>query len=369
MHIMSGRGRPGGTGARCMDTPMIELRGIYKSYGAEKVLENLHLSMEKGGFTVLLGPSGCGKSTILRLIAGLEKASAGDVLIDGVNMRDVQPGDRSIAMVFQNYALYPTMTVRENIEYGLKNNGIAKEERERRIAEIAEIVGLGDYMKKKPQFLSGGQRQRVALARAMVKQPRIFLMDEPLSNLDAKLRNQLRKELIELYRKLGSTFVYVTHDQVEAMSLGTRVILLEKGTIRQEASPEEIYAKPANIFSARFIGTPPMNILDADPDALKLPPATRHIGFRPEKAGITENRSEVPSGTFVFMGELVTHEMLGSEVLYQVNGPGWKVQSKLYENRRIPYGPVYIYVARKDIFCFDGQGDLIDDSSARGSAS
>lgn len=343
-----------------MSTPMIELRGIHKSYGAEKVLENLDLRMEKGGFTVLLGPSGCGKSTILRLIAGLETASAGEILIDGASMREVQPGDRGIAMVFQNYALYPTMTVRENIEYGLKNSGIAKMERDRRIAEIAELVGLGEYLKKKPQFLSGGQRQRVALARAMVKQPRIFLMDEPLSNLDAKLRGQLRKDLIELYRRLGSTFVYVTHDQVEAMSLGTKVILLEKGKIRQEADPEEIYAKPTNVFSARFIGTPPMNIIDADPATSALLPGTRHIGFRPEKARITVDRSEVPLGASVFPGELITHEMLGSEVLYQVNGPGWKAQVKLYENRRIPYGSVFIYVDKKDLFSFDGDGNSME---------
>jgi len=339
---------------------MIELRGIHKSYGAEKVLENLDLRMEKGGFTVLLGPSGCGKSTILRLIAGLETASAGEVLIDGASMREVPPGDRGIAMVFQNYALYPTMTVRENIEYGLKNAGMAKKERDDRIAEIAEIVGLGDYLKKKPQFLSGGQRQRVALARAMVKRPRIFLMDEPLSNLDAKLRGQLRKDLIELYRRLGSTFVYVTHDQVEAMSLGTKVILLEKGKVRQEATPEEIYAKPANVFSARFIGTPPMNIIDADKADQALPHGAHYIGFRPEKAGIAVDRSAVPPGASVFAGELVTHEMLGSEVLYQVNGPGWKTQVKLYENRRIPYGPVFVYVNKKDVFFFDGDGNGVE---------
>ena len=349
-----------------MSTPMIELRGIHKSYGAEKVLENLDLRMEKGGFTVLLGPSGCGKSTILRLIAGLETASAGEVLIDGASMREVPPGDRGIAMVFQNYALYPTMTVRENIEYGLKNAGMAKKEREGRIAEIAEIVGLGDYLKKKPQFLSGGQRQRVALARAMVKRPRIFLMDEPLSNLDAKLRGQLRKDLIGLYRRLGSTFVYVTHDQVEAMSLGTKVILLEKGKIRQEATPEEIYAKPANVFSARFIGTPPMNIVDADKAAAGLLPGTRHIGFRPEKAGIAVDRSALPPGASIFAGELVTHEMLGSEILYQVNGSGWKIQVKLYENRRIPYGPVFVYVDEKDVFSFDGDGNSKEDPAPGG---
>jgi sn-glycerol 3-phosphate transport system ATP-binding protein len=341
---------------------MIELRGIHKSYGAEKVLENLDLRMEKGGFTVLLGPSGCGKSTILRLIAGLETASAGEVLIDDADMREVPPGDRGIAMVFQNYALYPTMTVRENIEYGLKNAGMAKKERDSRIADIVELVGLGDYLKKKPQFLSGGQRQRVALARAMVKQPKIFLMDEPLSNLDAKLRGQLRKDLIELYRKLGSTFVYVTHDQVEAMSLGTKVILLEKGRIRQEATPEEIYASPANVFSAKFIGTPPMNILGADQTSVGLPHGTRSIGFRPEKAGIATERSALPEGAAVFSGELLTHEMLGSEVHYQVHGSGWKVQVKLYENRKIPYGPVFVHVGRKDIFCFDGEGNRITGS-------
>jgi sn-glycerol 3-phosphate transport system ATP-binding protein len=339
----------------------IELRGIYKSYGPEKVLENLELSVEEGSFTVLLGPSGCGKSTILRLIAGLEQSDGGEVILGGVSMKEVPPGDRGIAMVFQNYALYPTMSVYENIEFGLRNHGVSKADRARRIADVAEIVGLGDYLKKKPQFLSGGQRQRVALARAMVKQPGIFLMDEPLSNLDAKLRSQLRTELIELHRRLGSTFVYVTHDQIEAMSLGTRVILLEKGKIRQEATPEVLYAKPANAFSARFIGTPPMNIIDSGDTGWNVPKGTNHVGFRPEKANLLLESSSVPHGALALEGQLSTREMLGSEVLYKVRGNGWSIQVKLYENKPLPYGKVIVYVHRKDLFFFDADGEPIAD--------
>ena len=229
----------------------IELRNITKSYGGNPpVIENLNLGIKEGSFTVLLGPSGCGKSTILRMIAGLETVTQGDIFMDGISVRDTAPGDRQIAMVFQNYALYPTMTVRENMEFGLKNSKIPKEERDKRIQEISEMVGLTEYLDRKPQHLSGGQRQRVALARAIVKKPAVFLMDEPLSNLDAKLRNQIRTDLIELYRKLGTTFVYVTHDQVEAMSMGTDIVLLEKGVIRQSTTTNAIYLHPANVFTA-----------------------------------------------------------------------------------------------------------------------
>ncbi|MDP2791445.1 MAG: ABC transporter ATP-binding protein [Rectinemataceae bacterium] len=351
--------------------PAIELRGVHKSYGPEKVLDGLDLEIEEGSFTVLLGPSGCGKSTILRLIAGLEKFSSGDIFIDGRSMREVEPGDRDIAMVFQNYALYPTMSVYENIEFGLRNHKAPKAERARRIDEIAAMVGLGDYMRKKPQFLSGGQRQRVALARAMVKKPHIFLMDEPLSNLDAKLRSQLRTELIELHRRLCSTFVYVTHDQVEAMSMGTKIILFEKGRICQEASPEELYASPANIFSARFIGTPPMNIVDTEAESTAgtkkilspLPRAARFVGFRPEKADIVSDRAEVPAGALSISGMLATHEMLGSEVLYKADCGGEIVNVKLYENKRIPYGKIIVHAARKDLFYFDAHGSRITGTS------
>ena len=189
----------------------------------------------------LVGPSGCGKSTTLRMVAGLEEISSGELYIDGKLMNDVAPKDRDIAMVFQNYALYPTMTVRENIEFGLENKKVPKEERKKRVSEICEIVGLTEYLDRKPSTLSGGQRQRVALARAMVKQPKVFLMDEPLSNLDAKLRGQMRVELISLHKKLGTTFVYVTHDQVEAMSMADDIVLMKDGYIVQQSNPRELY--------------------------------------------------------------------------------------------------------------------------------
>ena len=190
------------------------------------MIDNLNLEIKDGSFTVLVGPSGCGKSTTLRMITGLDEPTSGDILIDGHKINDLTPGKRDIAMVFQNYALYPTMTIRENIEFGLENKKVPKEERQRRVKDICEIVGLTEYLDRKPSTLSGGQRQRVALARAMVKQPKVFLMDEPLSNLDAKLRGQMRVELISLHKKLGTTFVYVTHDQVEAMSMADDIVCL-----------------------------------------------------------------------------------------------------------------------------------------------
>lgn len=219
------------------------------------VIDDLNLSIEDGSFTVLVGPSGCGKSTTLRMITGLDEPTSGDIYIDGKKINDLTPGKRDIAMVFQNYALYPTMTVRENIEFGLENKKVPKEERKKRVQEICEIVGLTQYLDRKPATLSGGQRQRVALARAMVKQPKVFLMDEPLSNLDAKLRGQMRVELIGLHKKLGTTFVYVTHDQVEAMSMADDIVLMKDGYIVQQSSPRELYNNPNCVYAAQFIGT------------------------------------------------------------------------------------------------------------------
>src|SRR5699024_7406842 len=207
----------------------IILKNISKKFKEEEVVKNLNVTIRDGSFTVLVGPSGCGKSTTLRMIAGLEQQSSGDIWIGDECVNDLPPGKRNIAMVFQNYALYPTMTVKGNIEFGLKNKKVPKKEREKLIREISEIVGLTDYLDKKPNKLSGGQRQRVALARAMVKKPKVFILDEPLSNLDAKLRSQMRSELIQLHKKLGTTFVYVTHDQVEAMSMGDEIAILNKG--------------------------------------------------------------------------------------------------------------------------------------------
>lgn len=255
----------------------IQLKNVTKKFGDQMVIDDLNLSIEDGSFTVLVGPSGCGKSTTLRMITGLDEPTSGDIYIDGKKINDLTPGKRDIAMVFQNYALYPTMTVRENIEFGLENKKVPKEERKKRVQEICEVVGLTQYLDRKPATLSGGQRQRVALARAMVKQPKVFLMDEPLSNLDAKLRGQMRVELIGLHKKLGTTFVYVTHDQVEAMSMADDIVLMKDGYIVQQSSPRELYNNPNCVYAAQFIGTPQMNIVkDILPEGMQ-------VGFRPEK--------------------------------------------------------------------------------------
>ena len=240
----------------------ISLIDVSKAYGNDVVIEHMNLEIKDGSFTVLVGASGCGKSTTLRMITGLETVTSGDVLIDGERVNDIAPGKRDISMVFQNYALYPTMTVEENIEFGLTNKKVPKEERKRRIQEVSEIVGLTDYLKRKPANLSGGQRQRVALARAMVKEPRVFMMDEPLSNLDAKLRNQMRAEIIKLRQRINTTFMYVTHDQTEAMTLGDRIVIMKDGVVNQIGTPEDLFDRPVNLFVAGFIGTPIMNFFE-----------------------------------------------------------------------------------------------------------
>ena len=342
----------------------IVLKDITKSYGKNKpVIEHLNLTIEKGSFTVLLGPSGCGKSTILRMIAGLEPETSGEILIDGNSMRGVDPGERQIAMVFQNYALYPTMTVRENMEFGLKNMKIPKPERQTRIAEVAKMVNLEEYLDRMPAQLSGGQRQRVALARAIVKKPSVFLMDEPLSNLDSKLRAQIRPHLIELYRKLGATFVYVTHDQVEAMSMGTDIVLLENGQIRQHDNPMDLYNLPANLFSARFIGAPPMNILPVaslDGCTLPLPPQAAYVGVRPELCHLSHRRAVFGPPMLQISGELVTREMLGDQTLYKVQTAYGQVQVKSFAHQPIPYGPVTVTAEATSLYFFDKQENRVE---------
>ena len=231
----------------------IRLVNLRKDYGKENVIPDLNLDIVDGSFTVLVGPSGCGKSTTLRMIAGLEKPTSGQILIDGVDVANMAPGKRDLAMVFQNYALYPTMTVRKNIEFGLINKKVPKEKRDSLIADVSEIVGLTPYLDRKPANLSGGQRQRVALARAMVKEPKVFLMDEPLSNLDAKLRASMRVELIELHKRLKTTFIYVTHDQTEAMSMGDVIVLMNKGIIMQQSSPKNMYHNPSIRFPSASV--------------------------------------------------------------------------------------------------------------------
>ncbi len=242
----------------------VELRQVTKSFGETEVIPGLDLEIEDKEFVVLVGPSGCGKTTTLRMIAGLEEATGGRILIGTKDVTTLRPGLRNCAMVFQNYALYPHMTVRENITYGLKVRKTPPEEIERLVTDATRILGLDDYLERRPRQLSGGQQQRVAIGRAIVRQPDVFLFDEPLSNLDAKLRVEMRTEIKRLHRRLQNTVVYVTHDQVEAMTLADRVVVMNQGRIEQIASPIELYQQPSNTFVAAFIGAPAMNFLKAE---------------------------------------------------------------------------------------------------------
>lgn len=325
----------------------ITLKHIHKAYGKDVIIPDLNLEIEDGSFTVLVGPSGCGKSTTLRMIAGLEKPTSGEILIDDENVVDTDPGKRGIAMVFQNYALYPTMSVRDNIEFGLKNKKVPKEERKRLIREVSEIVGLTDYLDRKPSALSGGQRQRVALARAMVKNPKVFLMDEPLSNLDAKLRQQMRVELIELHKRLGTTFIYVTHDQVEAMSMGDNIVLMDKGVVMQRSTPKEMYHDPRNVYTAQFIGTPPMNVLDGLVKDVR-------IGFRPEKTALIDPGDAV----LELPGRIITKEQLGAEMNYSIDTRYGKVMVKTEDD--VDGNTCTLYVRPKHIFAFEPAGGRMD---------
>ena len=242
----------------------IDLLGIKKNFGSVEVIPDLSLSIHDGEFIVFLGPSGCGKSTLLRMIAGLESVTDGDILINGKSVVSLAPGARDIAMVFQHYALYPHMTVRDNMAFGLRNIGMAENEIERRISEAARMLELQELLERKPVQMSGGQRQRVAISRAVVKEPGAFLFDEPLSNLDAALRTRTRVELARLHQRLKTTMVFVTHDQVEAMTLATRIVVMNAGRIEQIGSPIEIYRRPATRFVAGFIGTPAMNFMPVE---------------------------------------------------------------------------------------------------------
>ncbi len=263
----------------------LELRDLGKSFGGNPVVRGVSLRAEDGEFLVLVGPSGCGKSTLLRLIAGLETPDAGEVRIDGRVVDELEPGERDVAMVFQNYALYPHMTVEANVAFPLKMARVPRAERSARAAEALGLLGIGELARRKPSQLSGGQQQRVALARALVRRPKLFLFDEPLSNVDAKLRAEMRAELARLHRELGATMVYVTHDQVEAMTLGTRIAVLEGGALQQLGQPLEVYRRPANRFVAGFLGAPPMNLLEgADAAALGADGAV--VGFRPQEAAL-----------------------------------------------------------------------------------
>ncbi|HET9298616.1 MAG TPA: sn-glycerol-3-phosphate ABC transporter ATP-binding protein UgpC [Candidatus Polarisedimenticolaceae bacterium] len=310
----------------------VRFQDVAKHYGEVKVIEHLSLDIHDQEFMVLVGPSGCGKSTALRMVAGLEEISAGRISIGDRVVNDVPPKDRDIAMVFQSYALYPHMTVRENLEFGLKLRKTPKAEMDRVVNEAAEILGIKHLLDRKPKQLSGGQRQRVALGRAMVRKPAVFLFDEPLSNLDAKLRVQTRAEISKLQQRLRTTTIYVTHDQVEAMTMGHRISVMNDGKIMQVGTPLELYERPQNVFVANFIGTPPMNFvrgvladggtrIAASKLSLPLPSRLRGMqdglkvvaGIRPENVG--DASMQTRGETARLQGEVEIVEPLGHEVI------------------------------------------------------
>src|SRR6218665_2948081 len=267
----------------------ITLSHVNKTFGGHQVIPDVSLEIEDGEFVVFVGPSGCGKSTLLRLIAGLEDTTSGTISLDGVDVTDKGPAHRGLAMVFQSYALYPHMTVRQNIAFPLKMANIDKAVAEQKVNDAARVLNLTDYLDRKPRALSGGQRQRVAIGRAIVRQPKAFLFDEPLSNLDAALRVNMRIEITELHQQLKTTMVYVTHDQVEAMTMADRIVVLNAGRVEQFGSPLELYKKPANRFVAGFIGSPKMNFLEGEP-AGKYRADT--IGVRPEHVAISKESGD-----------------------------------------------------------------------------
>ena len=327
----------------------IKLHHVSKIFNQVRVIDSLDLVIPDGKFTVLVGPSGCGKTTLLRMIAGLGPATSGQVLMDGQDITDLDPGKRDIAMVFQNYAIYPMMTVRDNIDFGLKNRKVPKAERQRRIAEVARMTGLTELLDRRPSTLSGGQRQRIALARAMVKQPKVFLMDEPLSNLDAKLRNSMRSELIEMHKNLGTTFVYVTHDQVEAMAMADMIVLINKGKIMQKGNPRELYNDPDNTFTAQFMGTPPMNVFSCD--------GKIQMGFRPERAELS--RTENGKAVYRRKARIITCEMLGSETVYKVETGDGIMMVKSRECELEAGEECHLSVPDEFVLFFDGEGQRI----------
>jgi multiple sugar transport system ATP-binding protein len=343
----------------------VQLEDVCKRYGGAGALaavQDVNLTVADGEFMVLLGPSGCGKSTTLRMIAGLESISSGRLAIDGRAMNTVPAKDRDIAMVFQSYALYPHMSVADNLSFGLKRRGTPKAEMERRVAQTAAMLGLSELLARRPAALSGGQRQRVALGRAIVREPKVFLFDEPLSNLDAALRVATRNELTRLHRRLGATMIYVTHDQVEAMTMGSRICVMNKGRIAQLGAPLEVYRDPADTFVARFLGSPPMNLLPARlrrtsggavalvagaeiplarwSDAALAPllsaAAEASFGIRPEDLVLLgPDAPEQPAIT----GRVAGVEPLGAETLMQVEtGEGAEITARLHRDARAEPG-------------------------------
>ena len=317
----------------------IQLRNISKRWGSFVAVDNFNLTIADREFLVLLGPSGCGKTTTMRMIAGLEDVTEGEILIDGKVINDLEPKDRDVSMVFQSYALYPNMNVYENIRFPLKVRGIDRSSHDAKVRHAAQMVELNDFLSRKPAELSGGQRQRVALARAIVREPNVFLMDEPLSNLDAKLRVSTRAQIKNLSHELAVTTIYVTHDQIEAMTLADRVVVMEKGIVQQVGSPTEIYDKPANSFVASFIGNPAMNLIHGEMSngvfkaehteisGLSAPDGKTTLGFRAEDAQVVSDGGDINA-------KIYTQELLGDATMVSVRIGGSLVAVKAEKNYR-----------------------------------
>jgi multiple sugar transport system ATP-binding protein len=331
----------------------ITLEKVQKKFGEVEVIPPLDLTIEDGEFVVFVGPSGCGKSTLLRLIAGLEDVSGGEIRIDGAPATNLPPAKRGLAMVFQSYALYPHMSVRKNIAFPLKMANMPLEEQEKRIETAAKALNLTDYLDRRPGQLSGGQRQRVAIGRAIVREPSAFLFDEPLSNLDAALRVGMRLEISELHKKLATTMIYVTHDQVEAMTMADKIVVLRAGHIEQVGTPLELYHTPRNLFVAGFIGSPKMNLISGAPAAKH---DATHIGIRPEHMDVVES-----GGTFV--GKIGVAEHLGSDTFFHVHLDEMDepMTVRAYGEVGLRYGDTIHLVPQADkIHRFDEQGLRIE---------
>ncbi len=346
----------------------VQLENVWKLFAAQAegaaAVRGLSLDIADRELLVILGPSGCGKTTALRMIAGLEEPDRGDIRIGGKSVVGLEPKDRDVALVFQSYALYPHLSAKENIRYPLKVRGLSREEQDRKVARVADMLGIGHLLPRRPAQLSGGEQQRVALARAIVREPRVFLMDEPLSNLDAKLRVHTRTELKTLQRELGTTMVFVTHDQAEAMSLANRIAVLNAGELQQIGTPDEVYDHPANVFVAEFIGSPPMNLLKATRDGSDLLVAGGWRLPAPKPAGAIEGAGNDltvglrPEGVQIAAGgqpaEVVAVEPFGSEVIIdvRVNGEAIKVRAAP-DVRPEPGSKVGLHVAAAAVRMFD----------------
>jgi multiple sugar transport system ATP-binding protein len=329
----------------------LQLTSIRKAFGDHEVLKGIDLDVTDGEFVIFVGPSGCGKSTLLRVIAGLEDATTGSIRIDGQEMATTPPAKRGIAMVFQSYALYPHLTVKDNMGLGLKQAGTPKREIEERVTKASSLLSLDPYLARRPAELSGGQRQRVAIGRAIVREPKLFLFDEPLSNLDAALRVQTRLEIARLHRRLKATMIYVTHDQVEAMTLADKIVVLNGGAIEQVGSPMELYNKPANLFVAGFIGSPQMNFIPAE----KLGEmGCKTLGIRPEHIALSREAGE-------WKGKVVHAEHLGADtILYLETEAAGLVTVRLFgEHRYSADDVVFATPDKASIHRFDGNDQAI----------